>query len=232
MRTGIPQPWFLRELCAPLLEPSVVQQHSLPPSPVRRRLGDGGKSNTSGSLSFNFRLSTVSFPYQLPCFDILPNCSALRVTIAPLFSQPYKLPGVYTLDGNFRRRARRNLFCFMLLRALLHALNIQLSCFQLFARSFTKTPGWGYPPFRRTSKMGHTRQFTNERHYAVIPSPGRGRGKLREESLLSYSQQNEGFLVVRHGGLLGMTHHGLFPQTIGPRLAYGAANLIEDGFAS
>ena len=91
MRTGIPQPWFLRELCAPLLEPSVVQQHSLPPSPVRRRLGDGGKSNTSGSLSFNFRLSTVSFPYQLPCFDILPNCSALRVTIAPLFSQPYKL---------------------------------------------------------------------------------------------------------------------------------------------
>jgi len=164
MRSGIAHPRLLRQLCAPLvlsleglLAPSVVQEHSLRPSPVRRRSAvadDGDEFNRSGSLSLCFRLSTISFPYQLPCFDNLPNSSALRVKIVPLFSQPYKLlstqmlsfdihtncRGVYhPLKGNFRCRAGLNLFYFMLLRALLHTVNNQLSRFQLLAHSFAKT---------------------------------------------------------------------------------------------
>jgi hypothetical protein len=46
------------------------------------------------------------------------------------------------------------------------------------------------------------KQVAEKAPNAVISSPGRGRDKLREESLLNYGQQKEGFLAA---SLLGMT---------------------------
>ena len=171
MRSGIPHPRLLRELCAPLvlsleglLAPSVVQEHSLRPSPVRRRSAvadDGDEFNRSGSLSLCFRLSTISFPYQLPCFDNLPNSSACRARIAPLFSQPYELLspqmlsfdnltncwGVYPPRSGFSLPRNAQVIFFQYLphsfRTLLRSQKDQPSCFHCFVHSFTKTPGVG-----------------------------------------------------------------------------------------
>lgn len=129
----------------------------------RVRRGGSNHRPRHDADSINPALAAV----QLRCVDNFPSCSALRARIAPLFSQSYKslVPQtlsfdiltkrrgacpehsrrVYPLKGYFRCRAGLNPFCFILLRALLHARKMQLSCFQLFARSFSKTPGWGYP---------------------------------------------------------------------------------------
>ena len=127
---------------------------------IRTKLADRPSGKCRPALSHS--------KVQLPCFDDLPNCSAPRARIAPLFSHTYKslFPqtlsfdiltkrrGGYTPHGICRCRAGLNRFCFILLRALLYAFKIQLSCFQLFARSFTETPGWGCPSSRKNPENG------------------------------------------------------------------------------
>ena len=88
---------------------------------IRTKLADRPSGKCRPALSHS--------KVQLPCFDDLPNCSALRARIAPLFSHTYKslFPQMFSFDiltkrrgvtpstqqrGQFIRRARLNLFMF------------------------------------------------------------------------------------------------------------------------